>query len=252
MSENSTETTPLAFVDEMHELTHKQIEKFINERNALVGQANAANGDRVTLTEQITENSTDPAIVEAREMRDEAIMRLHELVTPKVNEIVENAAGSVVEVEESIKEIDGKLKPGLTYYKKVYGEDAAKHLPSQERLKGTQIRSGGGGRRVRGFKVDVTVDGETTTFDNFASAAKYLEVDTTDLQEKFFEKAGNPKQVKDAPDVVNMTINYTEVDEDETETEKEAFVKAWRPTANETPADEPVVADEDDEDDEDL
>lgn len=230
--------TEIKFTDEMQELTHKQLAKFITDRNALVGKANAASGDRVTLTEQITENSTDSEIVAARQARDEAIMRLHELVTPQVEAIVADSQGSMDEVEASIKEIDSKLKPGLTYYRKLYGEDAAGALPTQERLKGTQIRSGASGRRVRGFRVEVTLDGETTGFENFTQAAKFLDVETADLQSKFFEAAGNPKQVKDAPNEVKFAVNITEVDEDENETVKEVLLRAYRPEADTSSDDE--------------
>jgi len=241
----ANEPEPLKFEDEIHELTHKKVESLIVERNTLVGKANAVKGDRVTLMNTLTENDDDPEIVAARQARDEAVMLLHSLVTPKVEAYLADAAGSVEGIEEQIKELDGKIKPGLTFYKKVYGEDAAKFLPKQERVQGLNVgRAGTGGRRIRGYAVDVTVDGETTGFDNFASAAKFLDLETAQLQNAFFEAAGNPKQVKDAPDRVEMTLNYTEVDEDENETDKSAFVVATR-TETEG-SDEAPAADADD------
>lgn len=235
----------LKFDDDMQEMTFNMLSAMINERNALVGQANAANGDRQTLTEQIRENSTDPEIVAAREAYSEALLHLDSLVKPKVEAIIADSAGSVTETEEKIKELDGKLKPGITYFKKLYVDsDIINHLPTQERLKGASVgRTGAGGRRIRGFNVIVTVDGESTEFNNFSGAAAFLDVETAELQKAFFAEAGT-EVLKDVPDVVNLVVNYTEVDEDENETEKEAFVKAYREEATNA-SDESESEDED-------
>lgn len=226
----ATEAKAPEFKDAMQKMAFEQLVEFIKERNSLVGTANAANGDAVTLYEQLTEESTDPEIVAAREARDEAIMRLHDLVAPKVKEIKAEATEGLSGIEAKIKEIDSVLKPGLNYYKKLYGDEAGEHLPKQARLSGLRITSSGtGGRRVRGFRVAVTVDGEVEEFENFASAAKYLDKETATLQDAFFEAAGNPKQVKDAPDKVSFNVTFTEVDEDENVTERTASIYAFRP-----------------------
>lgn len=247
MSETAVE---LKFDDEMQQMTFNMLSNLINERNSLVGQANAANGDRQTLTEQIRENSTDPEIVAAREAYSEALLALDALVKPKVEAMIADSAGSVTEIEEKIKELDGKLKPGVTYFKKLYADsDVINHLPTQERLKGASVgRTGAGGRRIRGFNVVVTVDGEASEFENFSSAAAYLDVDTTELQKAFFEKAGTDV-LKEVPDEVNLVINYVEVDDDENETEKEAMVRAYRtePTGSNATESEPEVEDEDED-----
>ncbi len=224
-----TEKAPLKFANEMHEMQFKSLSEMIVKRNSLVGKSNAANGDRQTLTEQIRENSTDPEIVEVREALSELVLKLDALVKPQVDEVIANASGSVEGIDEEIKEIDGVLKPGLTYFKKLYTDGSADHFPAQERIKGTSVRSSGGtgGRRIRGFNVVCTIDGESEEFENFASAAKYLAVDTQDLQKEFFAKAGTDV-LKDVPDEVKLTINFTEVDADNNETAKEAFVRAYR------------------------
>lgn len=220
------------FKDDMQRMAYEQLATFIKERNSHVGTANAANGDRQTLQEQITEESTDPEIVAAREARDEAIERLYALTTPKVDEVMANAKEATEGLEDKIKEIDAVLKPGLNYYRKLYGDEAADALPKQTRLSGMRIsNAGSGGRRVRGFNVTATLDGEVTEFENFASAAKWLDIDTSKLQEAFFEAAGNPKQVKDAPDKVSFTVTFTETDEDENQTERTASILAYRPDA---------------------
>ena len=230
--EAETTETQVTFKDAMHEMAYKQLADLTKKRNALVGRANAAHGDRVTLTEQITEESTDPEIVKAREARDEAIMLLHKLVTPQVDEVMADAKSSIDGIEKELKDLDTTLKPGLTYLKKMYGEEAVNGLPKMARLQGLRISGGGGGRRIRGFHVEVTADGEeTVTFDNFAGAAKYLDVETSVLQEAFFTAAGNPEKIKDAPDEVDFEITYTEVDDDENTTEKKASLSAFRPDA---------------------
>lgn len=234
MSDTATTTeapAPVKFQDAMHEAAFTQLHDLIVTRNDLVGRANAANGDRVTLVEQITENSTDKAIVAARKQRDDAIMELHKLVQPQVEKVMADAQGSIEEVETELKKIDNILKPGVTYLRRLYGEEAAEALPSQARVKGVRINSGGssGGRRIRGFNVIVTYAGETEEFENFASAAKFLgDVDTATLQAGFFEAAGNPAASKDAPDVVEFALTLTETDEEGNESEQVAEVKAYR------------------------
>lgn len=216
------------FKDALQEATFNQLEGFITKRNSLVGNANAAKGDRVTLTEQLTEESQDPEIVKAREARDEAIMLLHKLVSPQVEATVQDSSGRLNEIEAELKELDGMLKPGLSYYKKLYGDEAAADLPTQARLQGLRISSAGtGGRRVRGYDVSVTVDGKITGFENMAGAAKFLEVDTKVLQEAFFETA-KVDNSKDAADEVNFTITIEETDEDENKTERDVAVHCKR------------------------
>lgn len=237
MSENQTEAP--VFQDQMHEMQFSMLSDLINKRNDLVGKANAAKGDRQTLTEQIRDNSTDPDIVAAREAYSEALLALDALVKPEVERIIADAEGASEGIEAEIAELDKTLKPGVTFFKKVYGEESAKHFPSQSRLTGAAtVRSGAGGRRVRGFNVIVTIDGESVEFENFASAAKHLDVETADLQSAFFTKAGT-ETLKDVPDEVNMTIDFTETDADGNESSKQAFVKAYRTEPTGTTAAEP-------------
>lgn len=237
MTDTATET-PAApqFKDEFQKMQFTMLNEQIVKRNSLVGRANAAHGDRQSLTEQIRENDTDPDIVEAREQMSKWVLKLDELVKPKVDAVIADAAGSVEGIETEIKEIDSVLKPGLNYYKKLYDDDTVSQFAAQERLKGTAVRSGGGGgRRIRGFNVIVTVDGEDREFENFTQAAKHLDVDTVDLQKAFFSQAGT-EDLKAVPDSVKFTINFPEVDADGNEAEKEAFVRAYRtePTAGTT------------------
>lgn len=221
------------FSDEMQELSFKTLEGLIKERNSLVGTINAANGDRLDLVEQLTEESTDPDIVAAREARDEAINALNDLVRPKVEEIIADAGASVEEATEKVKELDGKLKPGISYYKKMYGDEAAEFFTPTVRSRSMRIGSSGtGGRRVRGFNLTVTADGVVEEFENFATASKYLGVETPVLQEAFFKAAGDPKQVKDAPDQVQFNVTFTATDEDENEVEVNASILAYRPDAD--------------------
>lgn len=223
------EVLTLNYEDEVHELMHAQLVGLITKRNALVSQANAASGDRQSLVHSITENDEDPEIVQARQARDEAIMRLHELVTPKVNAALEAAKEGTDGLEEQVKELDKKVRTGLTYYKSLYtNEDFVKAMPSLVRVKGGTGGTGSGGRRIRGYDVEAEVDGEVTGFDNVAGLAKWLNADTNALQEKFFEAAGNPKALKDAPDEVKFKFAFTDVDEDGNESDNEAIVTLTR------------------------
>ena len=232
MTETTTEApaeVTLEFVDAMHEAAFKQLAAFISERNSLVGKANAANGDRMTLTEQITEESTDPKIVKAREARDNAIMQLHALVSPQVDKIMENAKGSIEEIEKSIKDVDQKLKPGVTYFRRLYGDESADHLPAQARLKGVRINSGGGsGRRVRGFNFIINYADEVMEVENAAAVAKFLgDIETSIVQEAFFQAAGVDTS-KDAADTVEFALTLTETDEDGNESQETASINAYR------------------------
>jgi hypothetical protein len=247
MTETATEApeqAPLVFKDNLHEMQHQMFSELITKRNDLVGRLNAATGDRQSLTEQIRENSTDPAIVEAREKWSQAYEELMALVTPVVEETITNSAGSTDELETEIKAVDETLKPGLTFYKKVYGEDAFKHFPTQERLKGAASVRGTGGRRVRGFNLLVQMGDKTQEFENFTQAAKFLEIDTSDLQTAFFKKAGT-EVLKEVPNEVKITLTITNTDENGTETSEDAFITAYRTeTKEEAAATEPADAPE--------
>lgn len=223
----------ITFEDEMQELAYGKIIALIKKRNDLVAQSNAAQGNREDLASTLTETSDDPEIVAAREARDEAIMRLHALVTPKVADLMENAEANATGTADALKELEGKLRPSLTFYKSLYGDDAAKLLPKRIAQKGG-ASAGGSGRRIRGYSVEIVIDDEGTVYDNFASASKYLGKETAELQDKFFEAAGNPKALKDAPDEVKFSVQFTDVDEDGNEEENTAEVIATReakPTA---------------------
>lgn len=229
------------FPDEMAEMSFNMLAKLITDRNSKVGEINAVKGDRQTLTEQIEQNSTEPEIVKAREevrkaqeVLDEAVMALHAVVTPVVNAKLEDAESSVKETEDAVKGLDEKIKPGLAYFKKMYGENLAKHLPTLARLKGFSTKgAGASGRRVRGFEVAIVIDGESIGFDNFAQAAKYLDVETSALQAEFFKAAGKDN-LKEIADRVDFTVHYQEAAEGDEEPETlEAQVIATRVTKDE-------------------
>lgn len=243
MTESPTTTTTVAepttedttapeptFADGFQKMAYEQLEELIAERNSLVGTVNAANGDKSALREQIMEESTDDDIVAAREARDEAIERLEALVKPLIDAIVNESSSGLADTEEKVKELEQKIKPGISYYKKMYGDDASEFLTPLTRVRSARIgNTGTGGRRIRGFNLTVTLNGEVTDYESFSAAAKALDTETSVLQDAFLEAAGNPKQIKDAPDKVSFTLTVTEVDEDENETASEAVFLAYRP-----------------------
>lgn len=216
------------FTDEMQKMAFGQISNFIKQRNSLVGKANAANGDRSAITEDLTENSNDPEVVAAREARDEANARLDSLIEPLVEAQIAAGTEGLAGVEESLKEIDQVVKPGVSYYKKLYGDKAAEFLPTQARIKGTRVsNSGTGGKRIRGFNVIVTANGQVEEFENFASAAKWVGKETSDLQAAFFTAAGS-SDLKEISDKVAFSVEFTETDEDGQSETLTASVVAYR------------------------
>ena len=232
----ATEEQGPVFPDEMARMSFQMLSDLIVNRNALVGKVNAVKGDRLTLQEQLEENSTNPEILalnekikEAQLAVDELVMQRHSLIVPEVDALLKDAESSVTQIEEKVKDLDAKIKPGAAYFKKMYGENLAKHLPQMGRLKGFSTRgAGSSGRRIRGYNVDVEIDGETTGFDNVAGAAKYLDVETSALQEAFFKAAGNPEALKDAPDTVTFSVTFTETPDDGEPYEATAKVTATR------------------------
>lgn len=256
MSETTAETTEVqerpSFPDEMSEASFNVLVNLIEQRNAKVGQINAAKGDSDLLREQIQENSDDAEIVSLREARDEAkaaydeaVMALDAAVRPKVHEYLADAEASVKQTEEEVKELDAKIKPGTTYLKKMYGESLAKHLPSLARLKGFSTKgAGASGRRVRGFYVVVDLDGEETQHENFAQAAKFLDVETAVLQEAFFKAAGKDS-LKEIGDRVDFSVEYTDTDEEGNESTYTANLVAFREQKDDEPEAEVDTEDED-------
>lgn len=247
MTDTSTEAVQ-TFADDLQRLQFEQLNKMVVTRNGLVGKVNAASGDRMSLTEQIRENDNDPEIAEAREQMSIWSEKLNDLVKPKVDAIVENAKGSIAEFETELKEMESTLNTGLSFYKKSYGDDAAAFFTTRERLKGTQVRSGTGTRRIRGWYVTVTIDGESKQFENFSSAAKHANADTGDLQTAFFAKAGTEDPKKISVNEVSFVINITDVDDDGNSVEKEALISCVKQEVESPAAQEeaPAVTDSDD------
>lgn len=222
--------------------------EFIKERNGLVEQINAATGDKDSLAESF-KNADE--FEELRNQIAELQDALDAQVAVKVEAALANSTDNSEELLNKVKEIDGALNPGLTYFKKVYGEKAAEELPKRDRVKGTRTGGGGGGggKRIRGYNWIVTIGDESTEYENAATAAKALDLETKQLQEAFFAKAGVEK-IADAPNEVTLQLSWTDTAEDGTETEVTATVRAYRttPVEAEVTTDEDVAVDVPDED----
>ena len=232
------------FKSEMQKLQFETLAKMISERNALVEQINAANGSKDELTRNV-EESDHPQVAELRVKIAELQDQFDAIVEQLVNEKLENAQGDVTALTEQAKEIEATVKPGISYYKKLYDDGTVDALPKIERLKGTRSGGGGaGGRRIRGYSVVIEGDdGSVDQFENFANAAKHLGMDTASLQEMFFAKAGVEK-LKDASDTVKFQLNWNDVDEDGNETPRHAIVTATRDDADKDEAPEAEANDE--------
>lgn len=251
-----TEATAVTFDNEMQRMQYEAINGFIHESNKLVARINASKGDRDTLTENI--RNTDE-FADRRNKIAELQDELDALVKIKVDEALSNVSEDTEGLDEQVKELKSKISAGLTFFKKLYPDFDLESLPKVERLKGAGGGGGGGGgKRIRGYNWIVTVNNESTEYENAASAAKALGLDTVVLQEQFFARAG-VEQIKDAPDEVAFGLSWQDVAEDGTETTVNAVVKAYRtgpsgpPTASDSDDDEetesvgvPVTPDEDD------
>lgn len=235
------------FANEMQKMQYNSLVEFINKRNDLVSKINAATGDREALVESVA-NSSDESIAHLRNSIADLQERFDALVAEAVDALLAESTDNAEGLQNEVKEIDETVKPGLSFYKKLYGDDAAAELPKLDRLKGARSGSGSGQKRIRGYDVDVFVDGETTSFENFSQAAKAVGVDTAALQEGFFAKAGVEK-LKDAPDEVEFSVSWVEEDDDGNEFENTATVTARRTGPSGPPT---ASADEDEEEDVDV
>jgi hypothetical protein len=211
----------ITYPDPLSEGAFKQIIGFTTEHNTKIGQINAVKGDPTALMKSLRENSTTDSVIAARTKRDEIAESLAQAeeeldlaVKPEYDAALKDVEGKVKELEEEAKTLEGKIRAATTYIKKSYVDFFNKfggRLPKLDRVKGAGgTRSGSGGKRIRGYSVVMTrtVDGEEKVeqFENFSALAKELSVATADLQEGFFTAAGNPAQLKNAPDVVEWDM----------------------------------------------
>lgn len=243
-SETEAQKQELTFPDPVAEATFNMINDLIAKRNTLVGKVNAVKGDPQTLMEQLRETSDNPDAVEARARRDQAqealdqaVLDLDEAVRPEVKAVMGDSEGEAAKIENEIKELDDKIKPANTYFKKMYGEALAKALKPLERLKGFSTRgSGTTGRRIRGYNAVAVIDGEETQYENLASVAKDLNLETSALQEAFFKAAG-VEVLKEAPNRVEFNVDFTETYEDGSTEAKTAHVICEREVKSEAASD---------------
>lgn len=229
MTETVAKAEP-TFSSPMEKMQFEALEEFISTYNDLVGKVNAATGDKDALADQIAKEKFADELAE--------IVRLQEALDAKVDAEVEKALtsdqGDMTELTEKAKDLKGKIGAGITYFKKMYGDDSAEKFTKQERLKGQRVGSSGTGtRRIRGFRVSITQGDDTVDYENFASAAKSLGLTTAELQEYFFGKAG-ATDLSEIGNVVEFTLSWENTEEDGSKTEASADVKCYR----EVPVDE--------------
>jgi hypothetical protein len=217
-------TTELKFPNPIAEGAYNQLVELINDHNSKVGTLNAVKGDPQTLKETLRETSQAPEAVKARELvnklRDqlfEAEERLDKAIKPEVDRVRADGEKEAETIEASIKELAGTIKAGVNFFTKTAGEELAAHLPKLAKAKGVSAGGGAtGGRRIRGYDFTVTdPKGKTTGpvgYENLAQVAKDLVVETKTLQDGFFQAAGNPELLKDAPDTVNWKVQVGEGD----------------------------------------
>lgn len=223
-AEAPEQTPEVTFPDPLSKAAFQQIVDLTNSRNEKVGQINAVKGDPHSLLENLRETSDNKQAVTLRDKRNnlrdqltEVEIELDKILKPEVDKMRANAEASVSEIEAAAKDLDGKIKAATNYFKKMYGDDLASHLPKLERAK-TSLGGGsssGSSRRIRGFEFTVTDpksnDGKPTGYENVAQIAKAVNAETETLQEGFF-KTANVQASKDAPNRVEWTVEVGEGD----------------------------------------
>lgn len=231
------------------------LEQSIQDLNKKVAEVNAATGNREDLAESIRNGD------KYADVRNQ-IATLQEQLDAAVNADVEAALANATDNTEAltaeIKELKSTVSAGLNYYKKMFPESTVE-FTKVDRVKGARVGGGGGGgKRVRGYNLVVTAaNGEVEEHENFASAAKALGFETSMLQEQFFAKA-QVEKLKDAPDVVEWSIEWEETDEDGNKSTNSADFRAYRTgpsgpggaeTASNESSDEPAEAAEPEDED---
>lgn len=244
MTETTTEA-PVAkkereFSSPMEKMQFEGLEEFIAQYNDYVGKINAATGDKDALAEQIAKEKFADELAE--------IVRLQEALDAKVDVEVEKALtsdqGDMTELTEKAKDLKGKIGAGINYFKKLYGDESAEHFTKQERLKGQRVGgTGTGTRRIRGFRVSITQGDDVKDYENFASAAKALGLDTPKLQEFFFQKAG-ATDLSEIGNEVEFDLSWEQTNEDGSKETVTATVKCYREVPIEDESESEDVAEE--------
>lgn len=222
------------------------LNELIVKHNELVLKLNAATGDKDALYEQF---SSAEKYADLRDQIDALQKQIDEAVAVEVEAALNSDSEDTEAITTEVKDLKSTVSSGLSYYKKLYGDESGEAFPKVERLKGARGVGGGntGGRRVRGFRVVITDSEGVTEYENFASAAKALgNVSTAELQEFFFAKAGAEK-LSDVPDVVEFSLTWDATDEEGESTEETAQIKAFRiaPTGAKEEAPEASSVEED-------
>ena len=230
---------PPSFPDPMSKMAYEQIVGLTTERNSLVGQINAVKGDPAQLRDHYKEN---PPTAELKKLRDEwqslldkafeVERKLEAGVAPKVEEDRANAEAKVADTEKKVEDLDTQIRAATTYFKKLY-EPLVEFLPKLERKSGgSRAGSATGSKRIRGYTWDVTVDGDTTGYDNLSGVAKELGVETATLQTDFFKAAGT-EVLADAPVQVIWTAEVKKDDKT-----KQVKIRGTRVAKEETSSEE--------------
>lgn len=147
---------------------------------------------------------------------------------PLVQPAYDKALNEVGVDPEAIKELKKKIGASSRFLISEYGDEVLNDAPKPKAMRAGGTSTGATGtRRIRGF--DVEVDGVLTGAknkdgvfkSNFASGARVLGIETTELQRLFFEKAKSEDyKADDFPALVEFEydgkkISITKTDESE-------------------------------------
>lgn len=205
-------------MDDFGKMAYDRYVATVEQYNAAVGK-----GEAVESIEkfQKTFMETDPqfaefnAQIEALESKLEDILSARLVqATPLVQPAYEKALSEVGVDPEQIKELKKQITAGVRYLTSMYGEEVLADAPKAKAMRTAGSTGTTGTRRIRGF--DVYVDGKLSGSNNkdgvfksnFASGARDLGIETTELQRMFFEKVGREDfKADDFPAVVEFEVN---------------------------------------------
>jgi hypothetical protein len=204
--------TFLASANDFERNVYSEVKTDVDKFNELAAQYTALGGDANELLVNLRETSQTPDVVKIREniaALNDALLELEtkrdEILKSEVAKVQEQGAGSAEAVAAELDEIKIRVSPLIDYLAgraKVKPDELGLKLARRANRSGGVRKAGTtGGRKVRGY--NVSVNGKLATLpngsgqsSNMAAAAKVIGVETSVIQQKFWNEC---PQGKDTP-----------------------------------------------------
>ena len=212
-------------LDEFGQMAHDKLAGSIVQYNDLSRLVKAAEGDPLSLLEELRKSSDNADVVKINAKLEELTMQLFKLETardeilkPLVEQYAADAKASLGDKPEKLAKLGKTIKTARAYLADTYCAEVLDDLPALEgKRSGGSSGSGTGARRIRGF--DFSVDGTVATIrdakgnesSNAAAAAKAIGVTTDDIRTAFWQAAGTDDSSK-YPPVVTFTVTVSATD----------------------------------------